>query len=142
MIETYVLNEYYARINRITVYWVTVIYALFWHCVLFTEVVRVAHGDRHARVTCDLLSVSTKWGSLNHAACAARCIAQRKKGGTCKEGVCHCRDWCYARYYKTIVVIVTWYVDYVYNVILSKIYAKSLCSVFIFYFLYVCEYEL
>ncbi|XP_012269180.1 defensin-2-like [Athalia rosae] len=46
---------------------------------------------RHRRFTCDVLSVATKWITINHAACAARCIAQKHKGGSCKGGVCHCR---------------------------------------------------
>ncbi|XP_046738214.1 defensin-2 [Diprion similis] len=47
---------------------------------------------RHRRVTCDLLSFTTPWGGVNHAACAARCLAQRHKGGACQNGVCVCRD--------------------------------------------------
>ncbi|XP_044736089.1 defensin-like [Chrysoperla carnea] len=51
------------------------------------------HGERQRRVTCDLLSVSTKWGSLNHAACAAHCLSMGggRRGGSCKNGVCVCR---------------------------------------------------
>lgn len=58
--------------------------------VCFTE---PTHGDRHRRVTCDLLSVSTKIGSLNHAACAAHCLIMMKgyRGGRCIDGVCNCR---------------------------------------------------
>ncbi|XP_026464358.1 defensin-like [Ctenocephalides felis] len=50
-------------------------------------------GVRQKRVTCDLLSVSTKIGSLNHAACAAHCLALRRgfRGGRCENGVCNCR---------------------------------------------------
>ncbi|XP_047109045.1 defensin-like [Schistocerca piceifrons] len=47
------------------------------------------HGDRHVRVTCDLLSAF----GVEDSACAARCIAMNKgyKGGHCEDGVCHCR---------------------------------------------------
>nr|AMO66174.1 defensin 3 [Locusta migratoria]AZP56666.1 defensin [Locusta migratoria migratoria] len=47
------------------------------------------HGDRHVRVTCDLLSAF----GVEHSACAAHCIAMNKgyKGGHCDDGVCHCR---------------------------------------------------
>ncbi|XP_026464360.1 defensin-like [Ctenocephalides felis] len=50
-------------------------------------------GVRQKRVTCDLLSVSTPWGSLNHAGCAAHCLAMRRgyRGGRCSRGVCRCR---------------------------------------------------
>lgn len=49
--------------------------------------------SRVRRVTCDLLSFSTKFGSLNHAACAANCLRLNKgfRGGRCRDGVCHCR---------------------------------------------------
>ncbi|XP_076243046.1 defensin-2-like [Calliopsis andreniformis] len=47
---------------------------------------------REARVTCDVLSVSTGWLSLNHSACAVKCIAKRKKGGYCENGNCICRN--------------------------------------------------
>ncbi|XP_017888466.1 defensin-2-like [Ceratina calcarata] len=46
---------------------------------------------RHRRVTCDVLSWSSKWLSINHSACAVRCLAQRRKGGRCMNGVCVCR---------------------------------------------------
>ncbi|KOC64008.1 Defensin-2, partial [Habropoda laboriosa] len=46
---------------------------------------------RERRVTCDILSLSSKWLSINHAACATRCLAQRRKGGRCQNGVCICR---------------------------------------------------
>ncbi|XP_026463641.1 defensin-2-like [Ctenocephalides felis] len=50
-------------------------------------------GVRQKRVTCDLLSVSTPIGSLNHAACAAHCLSLRRgfRGGRCENGVCNCR---------------------------------------------------
>nr|CAM36306.1 hypothetical protein [Thermobia domestica] len=47
---------------------------------------------RHRRVTCDLLSFSSKIFSFNHSACAAHCLAKRKKGGRCVNGVCRCRN--------------------------------------------------
>lgn len=49
--------------------------------------------ERHRRVTCDLLSVDTKWGSLKDSACAAHCLSMGggRRGGTCKNGVCVCR---------------------------------------------------
>nr|BAI81896.1 defensin [Apis cerana japonica] len=46
---------------------------------------------RHRRVTCDVLSWQSKWLSINHSACAIRCLAKRRKGGRCKNGVCICR---------------------------------------------------
>ncbi|KOX75237.1 Defensin-2, partial [Melipona quadrifasciata] len=46
---------------------------------------------RHRRVTCDVLSFQSKWLSVNHSACAVRCLAQRRKGGSCRNGVCVCR---------------------------------------------------
>nr|ANH09346.1 defensin [Calomera littoralis] len=50
-------------------------------------------ANRHRRVTCDLLSFSAKGVSVNHAACAAHCLAMLKgyRGGRCIDGVCHCR---------------------------------------------------
>ncbi|XP_044736084.1 defensin coprisin-like isoform X1 [Chrysoperla carnea] len=51
------------------------------------------HGERQRRVTCDLMSVDTKWGSVNHAACAAHCLSMGggRRGGSCSNGVCVCR---------------------------------------------------
>ncbi|EEB15400.1 Defensin precursor, putative [Pediculus humanus corporis] len=46
---------------------------------------------RFRRATCDLLSASTPWGSLNHSACAAHCLTKRYKGGRCRNGICRCR---------------------------------------------------
>ncbi|XP_015600536.1 defensin-2 [Cephus cinctus] len=46
---------------------------------------------RHRRVTCDLFSFQSKWLTPNHTACAAKCIAQRRRGGRCSNGVCVCR---------------------------------------------------
>ncbi|KAK6645030.1 hypothetical protein RUM43_001306 [Polyplax serrata] len=48
---------------------------------------------RVRRATCDLLSFSSKWVTVNHSACAAHCLALRRgyKGGYCKNTVCHCR---------------------------------------------------
>ncbi|XP_046742521.1 defensin-2-like [Diprion similis] len=47
---------------------------------------------RHRRVTCDVLSFGTKWGSPSKIACPVRCLAQGKKFGSCKNGVCVCRQ--------------------------------------------------
>lgn len=57
------------------------------------EAVAPAHGERQRRVTCDLMSVSTPIGSLNHAACAAHCLSMGggRRGGSCQNGVCVCR---------------------------------------------------
>ncbi|XP_020279144.1 defensin-2-like [Pseudomyrmex gracilis] len=46
---------------------------------------------RQARVTCDLLSWQSQWLSINHSACAAKCLAQRRRGGRCRDGICICR---------------------------------------------------
>ncbi|OXU26901.1 hypothetical protein TSAR_014286 [Trichomalopsis sarcophagae] len=46
---------------------------------------------RARRFTCDVLSFKSMWVSPNHSACAVRCLAQRRKGGKCKNGVCVCR---------------------------------------------------
>ncbi|XP_033324438.2 uncharacterized protein LOC117219404 [Megalopta genalis] len=46
---------------------------------------------RPRRFTCDVLSFSTKWFGAHHAACAAKCLTQRRWGGSCKNGVCVCR---------------------------------------------------
>ncbi|XP_043784705.1 defensin-2 [Apis laboriosa] len=43
---------------------------------------------RHRRVTCNVLSWQSKWLSINHSACAIRCLAQRRKGDSCRNGVC------------------------------------------------------
>ncbi|XP_075221269.1 defensin-like [Lycorma delicatula] len=48
--------------------------------------------SRIRRATCDLLSFQSKWVTPNHAACAAHCIVLGKKGGRCKDAVCHCRN--------------------------------------------------
>nr|WAB21906.1 defensin [Mylabris quadripunctata] len=45
----------------------------------------------HRRVTCDVLSFEAKGVKLNHAACAAHCLAMGKRGGRCNNGVCVCR---------------------------------------------------
>ncbi|XP_076242889.1 defensin-2-like [Calliopsis andreniformis] len=47
--------------------------------------------SRPRRVTCDLLSFASKWLSVNHSACAFRCLTQRRRGGRCQNGVCVCR---------------------------------------------------
>ncbi|CAD6229942.1 GSCOCT00006653001.2-RA-CDS [Cotesia congregata] len=46
---------------------------------------------RERRLTCDLFSFQSQWVSPNHSACAAKCIAQGKRGGSCSNGVCNCR---------------------------------------------------
>lgn len=46
-----------------------------------------SHGLRQKRATCDLFDFLGAGDSL----CAAHCIAHRKAGGYCKNGVCHCR---------------------------------------------------
>ncbi|NP_001280500.1 defensin-2-like precursor [Nasonia vitripennis] len=46
---------------------------------------------RARRFTCDVLSFKSMWVSPNHSACAVRCLAQRRKGGKCKNGDCVCR---------------------------------------------------
>nr|AGI44428.1 T-defensin-1 [Cotesia vestalis] len=46
---------------------------------------------RERRLTCDLFSFQSQWVSPNHSACAAKCIAKGKRGGSCSNGVCHCR---------------------------------------------------
>ncbi|XP_017770643.1 PREDICTED: defensin [Nicrophorus vespilloides] len=53
----------------------------------------VERANRQRRVTCDLLSVSTPYGSVNHSVCAAHCLAMLKgfRGGRCIDGVCNCR---------------------------------------------------
>nr|AFJ22694.1 defensin 2-2a3 precursor [Nasonia vitripennis] len=54
-----------------------------------TELVQPSYRDR--RFSCDVLSLQSKWVSPNHSACAVRCLAQRRKGGKCKNGDCVCR---------------------------------------------------
>ncbi|XP_066261571.1 tenecin-1-like [Euwallacea similis] len=58
------------------------------------EVVQV--DDDHVivkRATCDLLSFEIAGAKFNDAACAAHCLALRKKGGHCNgSGVCVCRN--------------------------------------------------
>ncbi|XP_012261583.1 defensin-like [Athalia rosae] len=45
-------------------------------------------GDRHRRVTCDLLS----WGGVvGDSACAANCLSMGKAGGSCNGAICQCR---------------------------------------------------
>lgn len=44
------------------------------------------------RATCDLLSFEIAGVKVNDAACAAHCLALKKKGGHCTDnGVCYCR---------------------------------------------------
>ncbi|OXU26902.1 hypothetical protein TSAR_014287 [Trichomalopsis sarcophagae] len=47
---------------------------------------------RARRFTCDVLSFKSAWISPNDSACAVRCLAQNRKGGTCKNGNCECHD--------------------------------------------------
>ncbi|XP_012144480.1 defensin 2 [Megachile rotundata] len=46
---------------------------------------------RQRRVTCDVLSWQSQWFTVNHSACAIKCLAQRRRGGSCRGGVCVCR---------------------------------------------------
>ncbi|KAK9307656.1 hypothetical protein QLX08_002069 [Tetragonisca angustula] len=47
---------------------------------------------RHRRVTCDVSSFQSKWLRVNfHSVCTVNCLAQRRKGGFCRNGVCICR---------------------------------------------------
>ncbi|XP_077266066.1 defensin 2 [Temnothorax americanus] len=46
---------------------------------------------RNRRVTCDLLSWQSKWLSINHSACAGKCLVQGRRGGRCRDGICVCR---------------------------------------------------
>ncbi|XP_076648713.1 defensin 2 [Halictus rubicundus] len=48
-------------------------------------------NSRPRRFSCDVLSFTSKWFSPNHAACATRCLFQRRRGGRCQNGVCICR---------------------------------------------------
>nr|BAD77966.1 defensin A [Anomala cuprea] len=47
---------------------------------------------RQKRVTCDLLSFEAKGFAANHSICAAHCLAIGRKGGSCQNGVCVCRN--------------------------------------------------
>jgi hypothetical protein len=54
----------------------------------------IAELVRDRRVTCDVLSLEARGVKVNDAACAIRCLADRKKknrGGHCVDGVCICR---------------------------------------------------
>nr|AMQ10346.1 defensin B [Laodelphax striatellus] len=51
-----------------------------------------ATGLRTKRATCDLLSFNSKWVTPNHAGCAAHCLLRGKKGGSCKNTICYCRN--------------------------------------------------
>ncbi|XP_020279111.1 defensin-2-like [Pseudomyrmex gracilis] len=46
---------------------------------------------RQARLTCDVFSWQSKWLSINHSACAMKCLFQGRRGGRCRDGVCVCR---------------------------------------------------
>nr|QGQ73185.1 defensin [Coridius chinensis] len=50
------------------------------------------HGLRLKRATCDLLSMSTPWLTVNHAACALHCLTMGHKGGRCVDAICNCRN--------------------------------------------------
>ncbi|RZF35307.1 hypothetical protein LSTR_LSTR003747 [Laodelphax striatellus] len=52
----------------------------------------LATGLRTKRATCDLLSFNSKWVTPNHAGCAAHCLLRGKKGGSCKNTICYCRN--------------------------------------------------
>ncbi|KAK9729319.1 Arthropod defensin [Popillia japonica] len=47
---------------------------------------------RQKRVTCDLLSFEAKGVAANHSICAAHCLVIGRKGGSCQNGVCVCRN--------------------------------------------------
>ncbi|XP_015604718.1 defensin [Cephus cinctus] len=59
----------------------------------FEDVVEEARGERHRRVTCDLLSFG---GKVGDSACAANCLSMGKAGGRCNGGVCQCRKTTFA----------------------------------------------
>lgn len=59
---------------------------------LFTNKADDNAGVRQARFTCDVLSFQSKVISFNHSACAVRCLSMKKKGGSCKDGICVCRN--------------------------------------------------
>ncbi|KAK9509724.1 hypothetical protein O3M35_006979 [Rhynocoris fuscipes] len=48
--------------------------------------------ERPKRATCDLLSLEIMGFSVNNAACAAHCITMGRRGGRCKNAVCHCNN--------------------------------------------------
>ncbi|KAF7399345.1 hypothetical protein HZH68_007937 [Vespula germanica] len=47
---------------------------------------------RARRFTCDLFSFSSQWVTPNHAACATKCLFKGRRGGTCNNGYCVCRN--------------------------------------------------
>lgn len=62
--------------------------------VYFSVFIEEEHiGERHRRVTCDLLSFEAAGIAANHAICAAHCISMNRgfRGGRCINGVCNCR---------------------------------------------------
>nr|WOJ43254.1 defensin-like protein [Lasioderma serricorne] len=46
---------------------------------------------RQKRATCDLLSFEIAGIKVNDSACAANCLRMGRRGGNCRNGVCHCR---------------------------------------------------
>nr|P80407.1 RecName: Full=Defensin [Palomena prasina] len=42
--------------------------------------------------TCDALSFSSKWLTVNHSACAIHCLTKGYKGGRCVNTICNCRN--------------------------------------------------
>ncbi|CAH1398033.1 unnamed protein product [Nezara viridula] len=49
-------------------------------------------GARLKRATCDALSFSSKWLTVNHSACAIHCLTKGYKGGKCVKTICNCRN--------------------------------------------------
>ncbi|XP_066908682.1 defensin-2 isoform X2 [Halyomorpha halys] len=49
------------------------------------------HGARLKRATCDALSFTSKWLTINHSACAIHCLTKGFKGGKCVNTICKCR---------------------------------------------------
>ncbi|KAG8325640.1 defensin-like [Homalodisca vitripennis] len=50
-------------------------------------------GQRLTRATCDLTSFELPGFAIHHALCAAHCLVMGRgfRGGSCINGVCHCR---------------------------------------------------
>lgn len=48
-------------------------------------------NSRPRRFTCDVFSFTSQWFSMNHAACAIKCMFQLRRGGRCQNGLCYCR---------------------------------------------------
>ncbi|KAL0281103.1 UNVERIFIED_CONTAM: hypothetical protein PYX00_002199 [Menopon gallinae] len=54
---------------------------------------KTVRSNRHRRVTCDVLSITTFWISFNHSLCAIKCwlLLDGYNGGICENGECRCR---------------------------------------------------